>query len=749
MYAVIRKYQFDHKDSDEINHRISDVFVHLISKSPGFIDYYWLNSGEGQGVSFSVFRDKNGAEESVRIAANFVAQHLGLLLGEPEIIQGAIRARGTTLGEPSLPKVKEPAVIPGEVTGPHDQALYRSINDPEGFWGEAAEQISWIKKWDKVLDDSNKPFYRWFTGAIVNTCYNAVDRHVDEGNGDRLALIYDSPAAGNYVRKYSYSELRDEVAKFAGILAAQGISKGDRVIIYMPMVPEAAIAMLACARIGAVHSVVFGGFAANELAVRINDAKPKVIVSASCGIEPNRIIDYKPLLDGAIELSEAKPEKTIILQRSQSPCTLKPGYDLDWEEQMASAEPADCVPVAATDPLYILYTSGTTGEPKGVVRDNGGHLVALKWTMKNIYNVEPGDVYWAASDIGWVVGHSYIIYAPLINGNTTIIYEGKPVGTPDAGAFWRVIADYNVKVLFTAPTAFRAIKREDPKAEMMQKYDLSNFEALYLAGERTDPDTLEWAQQALKRPVIDHWWQTETGWAIAANCMGLEPLPVKPGSPTKAAPGWNVQVIDENCDEVPRGDIGDICVKLPLPPGSLPTLYNNDQRFIDSYLREFPGFYATADAGYMDEDGYVYIMARTDDVINVAGHRLSTGGMEEVLGRHPDVAECAVVGVADSFKGQLPVGFLVLNMGVTRPHDEIIKEVVQMVREQIGPVAAFKQATVVDRLPKTRSGKILRGTIQKIADNQPWKMPATIDDPVIIHEITEVLEELGYASSRT
>ncbi len=634
------------------------------------------------------------------------------------------------------------------MTGPYDEAFTRSINDPEGFWGDVAEGIDWIKKWDKVLDDSNKPFYRWFTGGVVNTCYNALDRHVEAGHGDRLALIYDSPVTGNTVRKYTYSELRDEVARFAGVLAAQGVGKGDRVIVYMPMVAEAAIAMLACARIGAVHSVVFGGFAANELAVRINDAKPKVVVSASCGIEGAKIIEYKPLLDGAIELSEFKPDKTIILQRPQAPCELKPGFDIDWREAMASAQPADCVPVAATDPLYILYTSGTTGEPKGVVRDNGGHLVALNWTMKNIYNMEPGDVFWAASDVGWVVGHSYIVYAPLFHGCTTIFYEGKPVGTPDAGAFWRVIADHGVKALFTAPTAFRAIKREDPDAKLMANYDLSKFEALFLAGERTDPATLEWAQNALKRPVIDHWWQTETGWAIAANCMGLEPLPVKPGSPTKPAPGWNVHVLDENSEEIPRGDIGAICVKLPLPPGSLPTLWNNDERYINSYLAEFPGYYATADAGYMDEEGYVYIMARTDDVINVAGHRLSTGGMEEVLSHHPDVAECAVFGVADSFKGQLPVGFLVLKAGVSKPNEEIVKDVVQMVRQQIGAVAAFKTATVVDRLPKTRSGKILRGTIQKIADNEAWKMPATIDDPAILDEITEALEGIGYAKAR-
>ncbi|MCP5365736.1 MAG: AMP-binding protein, partial [Hyphomicrobiales bacterium] len=540
------------------------------------------------------------------------------------------------------------------MTGEYEKAYTRSINDPEGFWGEVAEDISWYKKWDKVLDASNKPFYRWFTGGIVNTCYNAVDRHVEAGHGDRLALIYDSPVTST-VRKYTYSDLQDQVARFAGVLKAQGVGKGDRVIVYMPMVPEAIIAMLSCARLGAVHSVVFGGFASNELAVRINDAKPKVIVSASCGIEGSKVLPYKPLLDGAIELSASKPEKTIILQRQQSPAELKQGYDLDWEKEMASAQPAECEPVAATDPLYILYTSGTTGEPKGVLRDNGGHLVALNWTMKNIYNIEPGEVFWAASDVGWVVGHSYICYAPLIHGCTTIVYEGKPVGTPDAGAFWRVISDHGVKALFTAPTAFRAIKKEDPNAELMKNYDLSKFEALFLAGERTDPDTLAWAQNSLQRPVIDHWWQTETGWAIAANCLGLEPLPVKPGSPTRAAPGWNVQVIDEGCNEVPRGQIGAICVKLPLPPGSLPTLYNNDDRYVKSYLTEFQGFYATADAGYMDEDHYVYIMARTDDVINVAGHRLSTGGMEEVLAQHPDVAECAVVGVEDSFKGQLPV----------------------------------------------------------------------------------------------
>ena len=632
--------------------------------------------------------------------------------------------------------------------GRYEEAHSRSINDPNGFWGEAAEQISWYKKWDKVLDDSNKPFYRWFTGGIVNTCYNAIDRHVEAGHGERTAVIYDSPVTGNTVKKFSYKELLDIVSRFAGVLKGLGVGKGDRVIVYMPMVPEALFAMLACARIGAVHSVVFGGFASNELAVRINDAKPKVIVSASCGIEGAKVLPYKPLLDGAIELSEHKPDHCIIVQRPQVQAPLKPGVDVNYADAMAKAQPAECVPVAATDPLYILYTSGTTGQPKGVVRDNGGHLVALKWTMKNIYDIEPGEVWWAASDVGWVVGHSYIVYAPLFHGATTILYEGKPVGTPDAGAFWRVISQHGVKCMFTAPTAFRAIKREDPNALLMKNYDLSKFKILFLAGERTDPDTLHWAERALDRPVIDHWWQTETGWAIAANCMGLERLPVKAGSPTRGVPGWSLHVLDEATREVPRGQIGAICVKLPLPPGTLPTLYNNDERYVKSYLTEFPGYYATADAGYMDDDNYVYIMARTDDVINVAGHRLSTGGMEEVLAQHPDVAECAVVGVADSFKGQLPVGFMVLKAGVNRPHEDIVKEVVQMVRDQIGAVAAFKQAVVVDRLPKTRSGKILRGTMQKIADNEPWKMPATIDDPAILGEIEQALETIGYAHSR-
>jgi propionyl-CoA synthetase len=631
----------------------------------------------------------------------------------------------------------------------YEDAYRRSMDDPEGFWGDVAEDVRWIKKWDQVLDSSNKPFYRWFSGGELNTCFNAVDRHVEEGRGDQLALIYDSPVTGNTVRTYTYKQLLDEVAGFAGVLQANGVEKGDRVLIYMPMVPEAAISMLACARIGAVHSVVFGGFASNELAVRINDAKPKVIVSASCGIEIGRVIEYMPLLNGAIDIAAHKPNHCIILARPEAKAALTEGRDIDWATAMASASPAECVPVQATDPLYILYTSGTTGEPKGVVRDNGGHLVALKWSMKNIYGVDPGDVYWAASDVGWVVGHSYIVYAPLFHGCTTILYEGKPVGTPDAGAFWRVISDHKVNVLFTAPTAFRAIKREDPDGKLMQDYDLSSFRHLFLAGERTDSDTLHWAEEKIGVPVIDHWWQTETGWSIAANCIGLHAFPVKPGSPSKAVPGWDVQILDENNTPVADGDIGAICIKLPLPPSSLPTLWNADDRYVDSYLTEFPGFYKTADAGYRDEEGYLYIMARTDDIINVAGHRLSTGGMEEVLSKHPDVAECAVIGVADDLKGQLPVGFLVLKAGVDKDHADIVAEVVAMVRDQIGPVAAFKTASVVIRLPKTRSGKILRGTMQKIADNEDYKMPATIDDPAILDEIKEALEGIGYASSRS
>jgi len=625
-------------------------------------------------------------------------------------------------------------------------AIYkRSIEDPEGFWAEAAEEIHWFKRWDKVLDDSKPPFYQWFVGAETNTCYNAVDRHVEAGKGDQLALIYDSPITGGTQRKITYAELKDEVARFAGVLKTMGVGYGDRVIIYMPMVPEAAIAMLGCARIGAVHSVVFGGFAPHELATRIDDCQPKAIVTATCGIEPGRIVEYMPMVDGAIELAKHKVEKVLLLQREQKPVDPKPGRDLDWTAAMAAAEPADCVPVKATDPLYILYTSGTTGQPKGVVRDNGGHLVGLKWSMKYVYGMDPGEVYWAASDVGWVVGHSYIVYAPLFHGCTSIMFEGKPVGTPDAGVFWRVIAEHKVSAMFTAPTAFRAIKREDPDGKLIGKYDLSNFRTLFLAGERTDPDTLHWAEDKLKVPVIDHWWQTETGWAIGANCIGIEMLPVKPGSPTRAVPGYDVRILGTDGHPLPAGGMGAICIKLPLPPSGFPTLWNAEQRYIDSYMATYPGYYETGDAGYMDEDGYIFVMARTDDVINVAGHRLSTGAIEEVLAAHPDVAECAVIGVADQLKGQLPLGFLVLKAGVNRPHEEIVTEAVKLVRQEIGPVAAFKTATVVDRLPKTRSGKILRGTMQKIADSEQYKMPATIDDPVILDEISTALKTVGYA----
>ena len=642
----------------------------------------------------------------------------------------------------------------------------RSLSDPESFWAEAAEAVHWTKRWERVLDDSNPPSYRWFTGGELNTCYNALDLHVENGRGDQAALIHDSPVTDTK-RRYTYAELRDEVARFAGVLAGLGVGRGDRVIVYMPMVPEAIIAMLACARLGAVHSVVFGGFASNELAVRIDDATPVAIVSASCGVEPGRVVEYKPLLDGAIALAAHKPRACVILQREGrlparspgdsatrdrgreegrlAPCELVEGRDVDWAEAMRGAEPHPCVPVAATDPLYILYTSGTTGQPKGVVRDNGGHAVALKWSMKHIYGVEPGEVYWAASDVGWVVGHSYICYAPLLNGNTTIVYEGKPVGTPDAGAFWRVLSEYGVSVLFTAPTAFRAIKQQDPEGALIGRYDLGRFRTLFLAGERLDPDTLRWAQSKLGVPVIDHWWQTETGWSICANCIGIEALPVKEGSPAMPAPGMDVRAVDERCAPVPAGEIGALVVKLPLPPGTLPTLWNAEQRFREAYMAEFPGYYKTGDAGFIDEDGYVFVMTRTDDVINVAGHRLSTGAMEEVLASHPDVAECAVIGVADALKGQLPFGFLVLNAGCGRAPEEICREVVQLVREKIGPVAAFKTATVVQRLPKTRSGKILRGTMQKIADGEEWKTPATIDDPEILDEITGALRGAGYA----
>ncbi|MCF8093212.1 MAG: propionyl-CoA synthetase [Desulfotignum sp.] len=625
----------------------------------------------------------------------------------------------------------------------YDQAHEQSIKDPEGFWGPIAQDCHWYKKWDKVLDDANTPFFRWFVGGETNTCYNAVDLHVDEGRGDQAAIIYDSPVTDT-ITTYTYNDLKDQVSRFAGVLKQRGVTKGDRVIIYMPMIPQAVFAMLACARIGAIHSVVFGGFAANELATRIDDAKPRVIVSASCGIEVKRVIPYKPLLDKAIDLSGTKPEACVIFARPQAEANMQKGRDFDWDEAMDQAAPADCVPVAATDPLYILYTSGTTGQPKGIVRDNGGHMVALKWTMNAIYGINQGDVYWAASDIGWVVGHSYIVYAPLFKGCTTILYEGKPVGTPDASAFWRVISQHKVKTMFTAPTAFRAIKQQDPGAKMMSDFDLSHFKYLFLAGERTDPDTLSWAEDSLKVPVIDHWWQTETGWAIAANCVGLHQFPVKPGSPTKAAPGWDLAVLDEAGNPVGPGGIGAIVARLPLPPGTLPTLWQNDDRYISAYLATFPGYYETADAGYIDKDGYVFVMARTDDIINVAGHRLSTGAMEEVIAGHPDVAECAVMGVEDALKGQVPLGMLVLNAGVDRDHDAVIKEVVQLVRDSIGPVAAFKNATVVQRLPKTRSGKILRGTMRAIADKKAYKVPATIDDDAILDEIAASLGKIGY-----
>ncbi len=624
--------------------------------------------------------------------------------------------------------------------------VYKSWQDnPDAFWMKAAEAIDWDTPPTKALFDDQAPFYEWFRDAQVNTCYNAVDRHVVAGNGDRVAIIHDSPITGT-ISNITYAQLQIRVASLAGALSAKGVVKGDRVIIYMPMVPEALEAMLACARIGAIHSVVFGGFAANELAVRIDDCTPKAIIAASCGIEPGRVIAYKPLLDGAIDMADHKPEFTVILQRDQATAELGP-RDVDWHDCQDGVTPADCLPVEGTHPAYILYTSGTTGAPKGVVRPTAGHLVALNWTMKNIYNVDPGDVFWAASDVGWVVGHSYICYAPLIHGNTTILFEGKPIGTPDAGTFWRVIEQHKVKTFFTAPTAFRAVKREDPKGEFIGKYDLSCLKQIYLAGERADPDTIEWMQAKLDKPIYDHWWQTETGYTIAGNPVGIEPLPVKLGSPTVAMPGYDVHILDDGGHPLPAGELGAIAVKLPLPPGTLPTLWNAQDRFMKSYLNTFPGYYETGDAGMVDEDGYLYIMARTDDVINVAGHRLSTGGMEEVLAAHPDVAECAVIGVTDALKGQLPMGFVCLNKGAATSHDDVIKGCIKMVRDQIGPVAAFKLCTVVDRLPKTRSGKILRGTMVKIADGADFKMPATIDDPAILDEIRAALKPLGYAAS--
>ncbi len=625
-------------------------------------------------------------------------------------------------------------------------SIYESWRaDPEKFWMDAAKNIDWHKKPTFALNHSNAPLYEWYTDSFVNTCFNAVDRHVKNGRADQTAIIYDSPVTEKQLH-ITYKDLLEKTSLLAGALINKGITKGDRVIIYMPMVPEAIIAMLACARIGAIHSVVFGGFASNELAVRIDDAQPKTILAASCGIEPGRIIEYKPLIDEAIELSEHKPECVVILQRPEAQASLMPGRDFDWEEFQLDAKPADCVMVEGNHPAYILYTSGTTGAPKGVVRPTAGHLVALHWSMKNIYDVDPGDVFWAASDVGWVVGHSYICYAPLIHGNTSVLFEGKPVGTPDAGTFWRVISEHKVKSFFTAPTAFRAIKREDPEGKFKSKYDLSCLKALYLAGERADPDTIYWAQNLLGVPVIDHWWQTETGWTIVGNPMGIEALPIKVGSPSVPMPGYDVRILDNDGKELPKGELGAVAIKLPLPPGTLPTLWNAEERFKNSYLSTFPGFYETGDAGLIDDDGYLYIMARTDDVINVAGHRLSTGAMEEALSNHSDVAECAVIGVSDQLKGQVPLGFLCLTNGVNRPHKEIVDECIQLVRDQIGPVASFKLATVVARLPKTRSGKILRATMVKIADNQEFKMPATIDDPTILDEIKEALIALGYAN---
>ncbi len=631
-------------------------------------------------------------------------------------------------------------------TNRYPEIYARSLRDPEGFWGEAAREIDWYEPPRRVFDPGLGVYGHWFVGGVCNTCHNAIDRHVAGGRAAQPALIYDSPVTGRK-RVFSYAELLAEVRVLAAILKDFGVAKGDRVILYMPMVPEAVIGMLACARIGAVHSVVFGGFAAKELATRIDDAQPKLVLSASCGIEPGRVVAYKPLLDEALKLASHKPVGCIILQRPELAAPLVAGRDHDWAElrsaALAAGKSADCVPVAATDPLYILYTSGTTGVPKGVVRDNGGPLVALKWSMQYLYGVEPGEVWWSGSDVGWVVGHSYIVYAPLLHGCTSILYEGKPIGTPDAGAFWRVCADHGVVALFTAPTAFRAIKKEDPQGKLIAKYDLSKFRTLFLAGERADPDTVKWAEEMLKVPVIDHWWQTETGWAIAGNPVGLGMLPVKHGSPTVAMPGYDVQIVDEAARPVPANRMGSIVIKLPLPPACLPTLWQQDARFRESYLTEFPGYYKTADAGFKDEDGYVYVMGRTDDIINVAGHRLSTGGMEEVLASHKDVAECAVIGVKDELKGEVPCGFAVLKAGVNRPPNEIERELVALVREKIGPVAAFKLAITVARLPKTRSGKILRGTMKKIADGESWTMPATIDDPAILDEIGSALKGHG------
>ncbi|MFD1537052.1 propionyl-CoA synthetase [Nonomuraea guangzhouensis] len=615
----------------------------------------------------------------------------------------------------------------------YDAVYQRSIVEPEAFWGEAAQGVEWDVAPATVFDDG-----RWFVDGRLNTCHNAVDRHVATGRGEQTALIYDSPVTG-VVRRYSYAELLESVARTAGMLCDLGVVAGDTVVIYMPMVPEAVIGMLACARLGAVHSVVFGGFAANELAVRIDHARPKVVLSASCGIEPTRIVPYKPLLDAALEQAGHRPARCVILQRPEAPADLVEGRDLDWAEAVRDAAPAGCVSVAATDPLYILYTSGTTGVPKGVVRDNGGHAVALHWSMSHVYGAAPGEVYWAASDVGWVVGHSYIVYAPLLAGCTTVLYEGKPVGTPDPGAFWRVVATHGVRTLFTAPTALRAIKKDDPSGNFAQKWDLSGLRYLFMAGERLDPDTYHWASDLLGIPVIDHWWQTETGWPIAANCVGIEPLPIKPGSPTRPVPGWDVRVLDPAGEECPPGVEGAVAIRLPLPPGALPTLYRDDARFAESYLSRYPGHYLTGDGGFLDDDGYLFVMGRIDDVINVAGHRLSTGAMEEVIAAHPDVAECAVIGVDDELKGQLPLGFVVLKAGADRDPADVERELSAMVRDRIGPVAAFRRAVVVGRLPKTRSGKILRATMRDIAAGRDYRAPSTIEDPAALTEIADAL----------
>jgi len=626
--------------------------------------------------------------------------------------------------------------------GRYEDVFHRSLTDPAGFWAEAARAIDWYTEPETILDDGNPPFYRWFRGGTLNTCHNALDRHVDGGRAEQRALIYDSPVTAAK-KTFTFGELRDETARFAGVLANLGIEKGDRVVIYMPMIPEAVVAMLACARLGAIHSVVFGGFAAHELAVRIDDARPKLIVSASCGIEVARIVEYKPILDKAIEEATHKPGHTIIVQRPQATAQLT-ARDLDWHDLMAAAtDPHPCVPVEATDPLYILYTSGTTGRPKGVVRDNGGHAVALTWSMRYVYDTNPGEVFWAASDIGWVVGHSYIVYAPLLAGCTTVLYEGKPVGTPDAGAFWRVAAEHNVKALFTAPTGFRAIRKEDPAGDLKKSSDLTALRYLFLAGERLDPDTYRWAGELLGIPVVDHWWQTETGWAIAADPMGLEQLPTKPGSPTMPIPGYDVRILDEDGAELPPEATGQIAIKLPLPPGCLPTLWHDDEGFISSYLSRYPGYYLTGDGGYRDKDGYLYVMGRTDDVINVAGHRLSTGEMEEVLASHPAVAECAVFGVRDELKGEVPRGFVVLKAGVTAAPDALAAELARLIRDRIGPIATLSRIDVVPGLPKTRSGKILRKTMRGIANGKDEPVPSTIDDPAVLEGLRPILRPNG------